>query len=110
MSVVDTEKIDSMGIKLGDSTCLCLLISDHVDWDDEYFHLLLLQEKINAYLDFITEEQYHDQFPNNKFQSFEIVIYFTEEIPENCFKFLLAVESKLKSMNLCITFKPIHQQ
>ena len=37
---------------------LILLISDHLDWKNEYDHLLRLQEKINSYITFCEEHQW----------------------------------------------------
>ena len=37
---------------------LILLISDHIDWKNEYDHLLRLQEKINSYITFCEEHQW----------------------------------------------------
>ena len=49
MSVLDFEKVD--GIAYDEKNkCVRLLIADHLEWDDEYDHLVVLQEKINAYI------------------------------------------------------------
>ncbi len=48
MSVEDKDKIDSMGINK-ETDVVTLAISDHLDWDNEYDHLIMLQEKINTY-------------------------------------------------------------
>ena len=108
MSVVDTEQVDFMGIHYTDKTRLCLAITDHVDWEDEDFHLELLQEKINSYLQFILEEQYRERYPKKIFRSFEILIAFQEEIPEKCLELLSIAEKELKNMGMNITFNPIH--
>ena len=53
MSVQETRKIDAVAMDKS-PTDVTLLISDHLDWiEDEGTHLLLLQDKLNAYLDFI---------------------------------------------------------
>ena len=48
MSIVDREKIDSIGIdnKFGN---VILTINDDSSWRDEYQHLTILQDKINSY-------------------------------------------------------------
>ena len=56
MSVVDNKMVDGAG--LTDDKGIILLITDHVDWSDEYQHLVMLQEKINAYITFLEEKQY----------------------------------------------------
>lgn len=47
MSVLDRETVDGMALDK-DGKGIRLFISDHLDWSDEYNHLLVLQEKINA--------------------------------------------------------------
>lgn len=44
MAVTDKDIIDSVGIDF-DGKTLILLISDHLDWQDEYEHLIILQKK-----------------------------------------------------------------
>lgn len=51
MSVLDEKVIDSMAIT-NDKGGIILLISDHLDWENEYQHLKMLQDKINAYFPF----------------------------------------------------------
>jgi CRP-like cAMP-binding protein len=54
MSILDTRVIDMFGLPVNDPSRVELVIADHLDWsEDEGEHLLLLQEKINAYLRFI---------------------------------------------------------
>ena len=50
MSVVESGVVD--GIGLADNETMKMLITDHLDWQDEYQHLLMLQEKINSYIGF----------------------------------------------------------
>lgn len=47
MSVDNLQVIDFISEKDGR---IVLTISDHLEWDDKYEHIYLLQEKINAYL------------------------------------------------------------
>lgn len=57
MSVVESGVVD--GIGLADNETMKMLITDHLDWQDEYQHLLMLQEKINSYIGFCESGQYH---------------------------------------------------
>jgi hypothetical protein len=54
-----------------------LTISDHLDWSDNE-HLLLLQEKLNAYLAFVESGEIYDQYPKAKGREivFEIIFVF----------------------------------
>ena len=61
MSVVDKDKVD--GIALTEDKIIKLLITDHLSWEKEYEHLLILQEKINSYLAFCESDQYREIYP-----------------------------------------------
>lgn len=43
MSVVETDKIDGIGIS-NDGQRFILLMTDHIDWSHEYEHLIQLQK------------------------------------------------------------------
>lgn len=62
MSVDQTGIIDFIGID-NFSGNLVLTISDHLEWSDKE-HLLLLQEKINAYLSFVESDEILTTYPN----------------------------------------------
>ena len=59
MSVVDNKTVDGVALT-DDKNGIILLITDHVDWSDEYRHLVMLQEKINVYITFFEEKQYEE--------------------------------------------------
>ncbi|MFZ1524341.1 MAG: DUF6572 domain-containing protein [Saprospiraceae bacterium] len=61
MSVNQTDTIDVIGTTPNGQ--VVLTISDHYSWD-ETWHLQLLQDKINAYLQFIESGQLLDDYPN----------------------------------------------
>lgn len=66
MSIEQTGTIDFVNIdrKLGD---VWLTISDHLPWDHgEGEHLLLLQNKLNAYLRFIESGEMFKEIPETK--------------------------------------------
>src|ERR1700730_9542867 len=63
MTVEDVDKVDRIGVdrKTGD---VHLLISDHLDWDqNEGEHLLVLQDKLNTYLEFVESGQLYAKYP-----------------------------------------------
>jgi len=101
MSVIEIDKVDAMA-KSRDERELIFLISDHLDWSDEYTHLVTLQNKINAYLAFIESKQYVDTYPENTFDRYAIEIHFLHGMSENCFKFLDTVANQLESMDIKI--------
>jgi len=69
MSVVDINKVDGIGISK-DGNKLMLLITDHLDWTNEYEHIIHLQNKINAYINFLETEQYKEVYPNKQFEHY----------------------------------------
>ncbi len=91
MSVIDRKVID-FGHEDEDKVTLC--ISDHIPWDDEVInaHLVILQEKINDYLDFIYSGQIYEEFggfgktPNIKvifcYEPVKETIEFLEDVKE----------------------------
>ena len=65
MAIDKTDVIDFIGIDKGSGEVI-LTIADHLDWNDELNHLLLLQEKINSYLRFIESGELLEKFPEAK--------------------------------------------
>ena len=57
MSILDENKVDGLAVT-DDSKGLILLLADHLEWTEEYEHLILLQNKINAYITFWENKQY----------------------------------------------------
>ena len=55
MSVVDNKTVDGVALT-DDKKGIILLITDHLEWKDEYQHLIMLQAKINAYISFLEEK------------------------------------------------------
>lgn len=54
---METKSLDSSGIS-NDGTIYGMMISDHLDWDDEFEHLLLLEKKLNHYLSHIEKNNF----------------------------------------------------
>src|SRR5579871_5176627 len=66
MSIEQTEKIDFITVDKA-SGDVWLTISDHLPWnDDEGIHLVLLQQKLNAYLRFIESGEIFEKAPDAK--------------------------------------------
>jgi hypothetical protein len=63
MSIEQSNVVDLVTIERGTGNVL-LTISDHLPWEtDEGNHLLLLQEKVNAYLRFIESGELVRKYP-----------------------------------------------
>ncbi len=81
---------------------MSLLITDHLEWESEYEHLVILQDKINSYLAFIESKQYESTYPKDNFESFVIEIHFQHGMTDNCLKFLETVASQAEELNVVI--------
>jgi hypothetical protein len=66
MTIAETDKIDIMF--RDDEGHAVLVITDHLDWKEfnEGDHLVLLQEKINTYLEFVASGQLAEARPDWK--------------------------------------------
>jgi hypothetical protein len=64
MTVEDFDKIDFATVGRESKSEVCLVVSDHLDWDkQEGDHLLILQNKLNSYLAFIETGQVYADLP-----------------------------------------------
>jgi hypothetical protein len=79
MSIEQTTIIDFVSIEKASGN-VRLTISDHLDWDDaEGRHLVLLQEKLNAYLRFIESGELYENYPETSERP--VVIQITSKFP-----------------------------
>lgn len=101
MSVIETDKIDGAG-KNKEKGELMLLITDHLEWDIEQEHLMILQDKINSYLGFIESKQYEEIYPNDSFEKYVIEIHFKNGMSEKCFHFLDKIANQVEEFNIKI--------
>jgi len=86
-NIIDTDKIDAVGIvhKTGK---VKLKIFDHLEWDSEAEHIILLQEKINNYLAFIERGQVYEVYSDTEDKEKIISIDFLCIPSTNALKFL----------------------
>lgn len=100
MSVLDIDKVD--GIALNNEEAVVLLLTDHLDWENEYEHLTVLQEKINAYIAFLEGGQYKEIYPNNIIKKGIIEIHFQYELTQNAINFLQTVQDQVVQLGITI--------
>jgi hypothetical protein len=81
-----------------------LTISDHLDWEEEGEHLLLLQDKLNHYLEFIESGQLLDAKP--EFKGLPVLIHVAAQYPlsEQAAKFYEMVKGRVGEMGLSLEF------
>ena len=56
MSILESDRLDGLATTNNENT-LAMLISDHLDFENEHEHLFALQNKINSYIAFIEEKE-----------------------------------------------------
>ncbi|MEP7238092.1 MAG: DUF6572 domain-containing protein [Ferruginibacter sp.] len=81
MSIDQLDKIDI--ISTTQKGEVILHIADHLEWDNEKEHILLLQDKINAYLQFIESGEVFENYPNAINNKVAIEIIFKHEPPKS---------------------------
>jgi len=100
MSVVDNKTVD--GVALTDDKGIILLITDHLDWCNEYQHLVLLQEKINVYIAFLEEKQYEKIYKEEELIYGVIEIHFLHNLTVNAENFLQSVQNQVAELGIKI--------
>lgn len=100
MSIDQTTVIDAVAIDR-ERNVLFLLLTDPLPWKDrpdcrEYDYLMLLQEKINAYLSYLETTQYQRQYPDQTFDLTVIEIRFQYDITDNFQKFLNTIRHQVE--------------
>ena len=106
MTIEQTEIIDYLGTR-SDTGRMTLVISDHLDWEaDEAGHLLLLQDKINTYLEFILSGQLLERYPSARDQTLEIRVKGKCRRSELAVKFYEVAEKQLADEGVLLVFEP----
>ncbi len=107
-NICDINKIDAIGIDK-ENNSVVLAIFDHLNWEDEYDHLLLLQDKVNVYINCIESGGIYSSYLEAKnHNTFIIDIKFKYPITENCKKLIKHIQevlSQIKELDLKINLK-----
>ncbi len=90
----ELDKVDFMGLDKVDQSKLILVITDHLDWQFVRGHLLLLQEKLNNYINYILNGDYKDTYRDN-IHRFQIMIYVQYQPHKKLEKLLLKFRKEL---------------
>ncbi len=101
MSVLDRNVVDGIALD-EEKRVLRMLISDHLEWNDEYNHLLALQEKINDYISFCEEEQYYEIYKNALIECAIFEIHFKNEPTMKAMNFLEQVQRQVNELGITI--------
>ena len=103
MSILDKEIIDGMALNKARKS-IVFLITDHLDWSDEYTHLLELQEKINSYVLFFEGHQYTQFYKNSEVEYAVFEIHFLYSPTINGLNFLKQVQQQLYESKIEIEY------
>lgn len=81
-----------------------LTISDHLDWEEEGEHLLLLQDKINHYLEFVESGQLGEARP--EFRGLPVLIHVAalHALSKHAARFYELVAERLSGTPVSIEF------
>ncbi|MGC5325414.1 DUF6572 domain-containing protein [Brevibacillus sp. SYSU BS000544] len=104
MTIEQTRVIDLIGIDNQTGNCI-LTISDHLDWEDELFHLYLLQEKLNSYLAFVESGEIFETYSQAKGRNISFMIYFAHDLPEIAEQFLKKAQHFVTEAGFELCFK-----
>lgn len=103
MSVEDTSVIDFVSFdKQGK---VFLTISDHLNWESEGSHILLLKEKIETYCRFLESGEILVKYPESKGNYPVISIVGFHDPSATALKFFGAVKAAMKSEGYGFEFK-----
>lgn len=105
MSVEQIDKIDF--ISKTDEEKVELTISDHLEWDEENNHILVLQNKINAYLDYIQNGQILEVYPNLKNKDIIISLMMKYNPNEKALAFLNHCDEFMETLDLAFKWKTV---
>lgn len=99
MAIDNPNVIDGIAIN-NENKAVCLLLTDHLAWKgkdalSEHDHLILLQDKINAYILYLETKQYEKMYPEQEIIMAIIEIHFKYDITENCETFLNVVQNQI---------------
>jgi len=103
MSVENKKVIDIVSVDEKDNAILT--ITDHLEWDIENEHLLILQDKINSYLESIESGELYTLYPNAKGKDIIIRVVGLHYPNEEGQIFLDRVKNVLKKSDYGFQFK-----
>jgi len=94
MAVDQPNTIDIVAIH-PDQPVVRLVIADHLSWEFEEEHLLALQTKLNAYLEFVACGQLSREYPESVGKSIQIEVAFMHEPTPNVTQHFLPAAAKV---------------
>jgi hypothetical protein len=108
MSITNPRVIDFWAIPKRELHDLVLVITDHLEWGgkaEQGEHLLLLQEKINTYIDFIESGEICTEIPGALGKHPIILVLGLYELPEQAELFIGRVTETLEEVGIGFEFE-----
>ena len=99
MTIEQTNKIDFIST-LGNGSGVELTISDHLEWDEKNEKFLMIQEKLNTYLEFIESGQIYEEYPNAKGNNISISLISKYFPDPNANEFLSKISVAISKYNV----------
>lgn len=99
MTIVQHDKVDGVGIDRA-SQEVVLVISDHLNWDDDADHFSNLERKISSYLDFVRTGQLYEQMPEAQGLAVRFRLICEHGYNEKIEEILNSIEEELTGMGI----------
>ena len=106
MTVEQTQVIDVIGTDRLTGK-VYLTISDHLPWDLENAHLLVLQEKLDSYLAFVGGGEVYTSYPDAKGRDFVIKIVLKYRPSGEGVRFLECAKQRVEDSAIEFRFGPL---
>lgn len=104
MTVEELKVIDAVGVEEASGEVV-LLISDHLDWEDEKGHLAILKDKLNSYLAFIESEELLAKYPRAIGRRARIEVVFRAQPPRGALAFLEAAHDTVQAAGIGLRWR-----
>jgi hypothetical protein len=105
MSVDQTDTIDFVHLDPASNTVF-LSIADQLAWhEQEAEHLLMLQEKLNTYLEYVESNQLYREFPNFKGKRIVIRVFGAHPPSDQARRFLELAKQKIEDAGFGLAFE-----
>jgi hypothetical protein len=103
MSVDQRKVVDAIGTSKADGHII-LTISDHLPFDGDAARFVMLQDKLNDYLDFLESGEIYDTYPAANGRPIEISIRFQHAPDQRGLAFLHTAEQTIRDAGFTLTY------
>lgn len=104
METMRMQQVDAMALS-PDRACLYLLMYDDMGWEQEKEHMLLLQDKLYTYRQYIADESYRDTYPEiEAFEKVVIRVHFSHTITPFCVKYMEGLVTHLGQYSIGLEY------